>query len=89
MGRQCRSDSVLDFTPMPWLTRPEGIDAVPWRARARAIAQRAGLDPRYLRRVRWISKARSVRGVGAPIRSHLRFVLADPEPDNFTYELVN
>jgi hypothetical protein len=74
---------------MPWLIRPEGVDAVPWRARARSIAQRAGLDPRYLRRLRWISKARSVRGVGEPVRRHLRFVLADPEPDNFTYELAN
>lgn len=60
-----------------------------WHARARVTAQRAGLDPRYVRRLRWFSKARAVRRVGAPVHRHLRFVVADPEPDNFTYELAN
>jgi predicted O-methyltransferase YrrM len=27
--------------------------------------------------------------VGAPVRHHLAYVLLDPEPDNFTYELAN
>jgi hypothetical protein len=62
---------------------------MPWHARARALAQRLGLDPRYVRRLRWFSKARAVRRVGAPLRRHWRFVLSDPEPDNFTYELAN
>jgi hypothetical protein len=62
---------------------------MPWHARARAAAQRLGLDPRYIRRLRWISKARAVHRVGAPVHRHLRFVLTDPEPDNFTYELAN
>ncbi|MGH2866203.1 MAG: class I SAM-dependent methyltransferase [Solirubrobacteraceae bacterium] len=62
---------------------------MPWHARARALAQRLGLDPRYVRRLRWVSKARAVRRVGAPVHRHLRFVLTDPEPDNFTYELAN
>jgi hypothetical protein len=30
-----------------------------------------------------------VRRYGAPVHEHLGYVLADPEPDNFTYELAN
>lgn len=60
-----------------------------WHASARAAAQRLGLQPRYLRRARWISKARVVRSSGAPLRSNLRYVLLDAEPNNFTYELAN
>ncbi len=60
-----------------------------WHAGARAAAQRLGLDPRYLRRLRWLSKARAVRGVGGPLRHSIAYVLSDPEPDNFTYELAN
>ncbi len=62
---------------------------MPWQATARRSAQRLGLDPRYLRRLRWIHKARTVRSVGAPVHANLGFVLSDPEPDNFTYELSN
>jgi Methyltransferase domain len=58
-------------------------------ARARRAMQRLGVDPRYLRRLRWIAKARSVHSVGAPLLANLAFVLADPEPANFTYELAN
>jgi predicted O-methyltransferase YrrM len=60
-----------------------------WHAGARAAAQRLGLDPRYLRRLRWLSKARALRRAGAPLRHNLAYVLLDPEPDNFTYELAN
>lgn len=60
-----------------------------WQARARERAQAVGLDPRYIRRLRWISKAASVRRVGAPVLPNWRFVLADPEPANYTYELAN
>lgn len=60
-----------------------------WQATARAAVQRVGVDPRYLRRLRWIAKARAIRSVGAPLRSNLRFALLDPEPANFTYELAN
>jgi hypothetical protein len=60
-----------------------------WHPVARGVAQRAGLDPRYLRRLRWISKSKAVRTVGARTRSNLAFVLTDPEPNNFTYELAN
>jgi len=66
-------------------TRP----AMSWHATARHAAQRVGIEPRYLRRVRWISKARAVRRVGARMREHAGYVLLDPEPDNFTYELAN
>jgi Methyltransferase domain len=62
---------------------------VSWHVVARQAAQRVGIQPRYLRRLRWISKARAVRSVGAPLSRHLGYVLADPEPDNFTYELAN
>jgi Methyltransferase domain len=48
-----------------------------------------GLDPRYVRRLRWISKARAVHNVGAPIQRNLTYVLFDPEPANCTYELTN
>src|SRR5579864_3907395 len=60
-----------------------------WHARGREAAQRLGLDPRYLRRLRWVAKANAVREVGGKAHRNLRFVVADPEPDNFTYELAN
>lgn len=60
-----------------------------WHARARGAAQAVGLEPRYLRRLRWITKARAVRRTGARLGANVRFVLFDPEPDNFTYELAN
>ena len=60
-----------------------------WHARGRQAAQRLGLDPRYARRLRWIAKANAVRQVGARVSGNLQFILADPEPDNFTYELAN
>jgi predicted O-methyltransferase YrrM len=60
-----------------------------WQASARAAVQRIGVQPRYLRRLRWIAKARAVRQAGAPMREHLGYVLAGCEPDNFTYELRN
>jgi hypothetical protein len=60
-----------------------------WQARARERAQSIGLDPRYVRRGRWIAKAAAVRRVGAPVHEHLRYVLIDPEPANCTYELEN
>jgi Methyltransferase domain len=60
-----------------------------WQARARKRAQSVGLDPRYVRRLRWAAKAASVRRVGAPLLANWRFVLTDPEPANHTYELTN
>ncbi len=60
-----------------------------WQARARERAQSVGLDPRYVRRLRWIAKAAAVRRVGAPVLPNLRYVLTDPEPANCTYELAN
>jgi hypothetical protein len=60
-----------------------------WQASARAAAQRVGVQPRYLRRLRWIAKVRAVRRSGAPVRAHLGYVFAGAEPDNFTYELGN
>jgi hypothetical protein len=60
-----------------------------WHATARDAAQRVGIEPRYLRRVRWISKARAVRRYGGRVREHVPYVLAGAEPDNFTYELAN
>jgi hypothetical protein len=61
----------------------------PWQATARAAAQRVGLDPRYVRRLRWLYKARAVRQNRAKVSRNLRFVLLDPEPDNFTYPIAN
>lgn len=63
--------------------------AVPWQAHARAAAQRLGLDPRYVRRLRWLTKARTVQRTGERLRDHLSFVLLDPETNNFTYEIGN
>jgi hypothetical protein len=72
------------------LSSPSGADApLPWAARARVVAQRAGLDPRYVRRLRWVHKAHAVALHGGSVRRHWRFVLASPEPDNYTYEISN
>jgi hypothetical protein len=60
-----------------------------WHVSAREAAQRFGLEPRYLRRLRWIAKARAVQRSGAPMGAHLGYVVAGSEPDNFTYELRN
>jgi predicted O-methyltransferase YrrM len=48
-----------------------------------------GVDPRYLRRLRWLQKARSVRSSNASLTRHWRFVLLSPEPHNFTFEIAN
>jgi len=56
---------------------------------ARRLAQASGLDPRYLRRLRWIRKARLAGRAQAPAKVRIKYVLTDPEPDNFTYELAN
>jgi predicted O-methyltransferase YrrM len=48
-----------------------------------------GLDPRYIRRLRWIRKARAVRLYRGSLRRHWRFVLIDPEPANFSYGIAN
>jgi hypothetical protein len=55
----------------------------------RALAHRIGLDPRTVRRLRWLHKADAVHRSQASIWHNLRFVLWDPEPDNFTYEIAN
>jgi predicted O-methyltransferase YrrM len=68
---------------------PGANASVPWQAAARAAAQRVGLDPRYLRRLRWLHKARSVQRSGHSIRRHWQLVLSSPEPDNYTYEIAN
>ena len=62
---------------------------LPWQARARVLAQRVGVDTRHLRRARWLHKARAVRRSGASVMANLPFVLASPEPDNFTFEIAN
>ena len=68
---------------------PGSKASVPWQSVARSAAQRAGLDPRYLRRVRWLHKARAVQRSGHSIRRHWQLVLTSPEPDNYTYEIAN
>lgn len=65
------------------------MDGSPWQARARRAAQSVGLDPRYLRRVRWLHKAAVLRRDHAPLARNLGYVLLDPETDNFTYDLAN
>jgi Methyltransferase domain len=62
---------------------------LPWHARARQIAQTFGVEPKDFRRVRWLHKARIVRGCDAGFREKALFVLWDPEPHNFTYEIAN
>jgi predicted O-methyltransferase YrrM len=62
---------------------------LPWQATARAIAQRVGLDPRYVRRLRWLHKAKAVRRSGKDIRQYWQLIVASPEPDNYTYEIAN
>lgn len=61
----------------------------PWQASARALAQRAGVDPRYVRRLRWLHKASAVRRKGSRLRDHAAWILTAPEPDNYTYEISN
>ncbi|MDQ6744988.1 MAG: class I SAM-dependent methyltransferase [Actinomycetota bacterium] len=47
------------------------------------------MDPRFFRRFRWISKSKRVRRAGHSIGAYPRYILFDPEVDNFTYELAN
>ena len=47
------------------------------------------VDRRKFGRVRWIRKAREVREYDGSIREHLRYVLTDPELDNYSYDLAN
>ena len=47
------------------------------------------MDTRYLRRLRWLQKARAVRSSNASVARHWRFVLLSPEPHNFTFEIAN
>ncbi len=65
------------------------MDGGSWHVVARRVAQAVGIDPRYLRRVRWLHKAAVLRRDHASVWRNLRYVLADPEPDNFTYDLAN
>jgi len=73
----------------PMSGQPGGSERVPWQANARAVAQRLGADPRYVRRLRWLHKADAVRRNGGRLRDHLGFVVWDPEPDNFTFDIAN
>jgi hypothetical protein len=66
-----------------------GSDRAPWPTHMRALAHRIGLDPRTVRRLRWLHKAHAVHRSQASIWHNLPFVLWDPEPDNFTYEIAN
>jgi hypothetical protein len=56
-----------------------GVDA---KRTVRIVAQRAS-------RARWIRKAQIVRRYGGTVTGDLRYVLADPELDTFSYELAN
>jgi hypothetical protein len=51
---------------------------------ARLRVKRTGVN-----RLRWVRKAQIVRQYGAPVGEHLRYVLLDPELQNFTYEIAN
>lgn len=86
MGSKSSPDSINYLGSGAVRRRRPGV---PWQARARAAAGRLGVDTRHVRRLRWIHKAHAVRGSGAIIGSNLRFVLLDPEPDNFTYPIAN
>jgi Methyltransferase domain len=44
---------------------------------------------RKLTRIRWLAKWRMLRAYGVPVRGQLRYLLWDPEIDNFTYEIAN
>ncbi len=78
----------LDLDDQKWKAGPPA-HAMPWQARARTAAQRLGLDPRYVRRLRWLTKARTVHRTGGRVRHNLPFVLLDPETTNFTYDITN
>jgi hypothetical protein len=60
-----------------------------WEVTARRAAQAVGVDPRYLRRMRWLHKAAVLRRDHASLLGNLRYVLVDPETDNFTYDVAN
>jgi hypothetical protein len=66
---------------------------VPEPVKRALAAPVARLSPLGLPRLRWLTKARTVRGYGVGIRERpldvLRYVLLDPELDNFTYPLAN
>jgi hypothetical protein len=62
---------------------------IPWQARVRAAAQRVGVEPRNFRRLRWLHKLRLLERYDARPSRHLGYVLLDPEPHNFTYEIAN
>lgn len=47
------------------------------------------MEPRNVRRLRWIHKFRLLSAYDASPWSHLPYVLLDPEPHNFTYEIAN
>jgi len=63
-------------------TDPPIVDAV-----KRRLIQH--VDRRKFGRVRWIRKSREVHEYGASVRDHLRYVLTDPELDNYSYDLGN
>jgi Methyltransferase domain len=64
---------------------------LPAPARERLQHGRWALDALGLPRLRWWTKARTVRAYGVDIRDRevLRYILFDPELANFTYELAN
>jgi Methyltransferase domain len=74
---------------MSWLV--EGANRLPAPARDRLRRLRWRVDALGLPRLRWWTKARTLRSYGVRFRtrSALRYVLVDPEIANFTYELSN
>jgi hypothetical protein len=74
------ADEGVSVTLVP--TDPPIVEAV----KARLIRH---VDRRKFGRVRWIRKVREVREYGGSVRAHARYVLTDPELDNYSYDLGN
>jgi hypothetical protein len=57
------------------------------------VPARAHSAVRRLDRLRWLGKLRALRASGARLRdrpsAYLRYVLLDPELDNYTFEVSN
>jgi hypothetical protein len=74
-----------------WIRRrPRMADGPgPTPARRESLPLRLRVKRTGASRLRWMRKAKIVRGYGAPVHEHLRYVLLDPELQNFTYDIAN
>ena len=78
-GGRARPRNWRHFSTVREVSEREGVKA----------ALRKRIDRRKFGRIRWVRKARELRLRDAPLHRHLGYLLADPEVDNFTYDLAN